>query len=307
MSTNVLGASRDADYGSNIIYDDGSGYQNVEVSVETPPPNTNYVDVKQKKKDVEPLWRSMIKVFLILVLFLAFVGVVVLIVELIEADHNKQVFTLNIHIKLGQSCADEAIRINRLITSYDPQQQIDLVATSEPHLTMYLTTFYIRHEKDIYKSLNQTLSNYKYDCLLQTNPRLNPPTLTNTYALWDTNNPSCLQELSDRIVNATYPYIDERAKMQAPSWIDELPEPIKSLKKKMIKDFGSPNVFSQFQPHITVAHDDIDRDVMNTVLKGSVSATNNCTIQIRQVSVGSVGNYGTVMRGKDKWSFLFDF
>ncbi|KAL0491527.1 valS [Acrasis kona] len=172
---------------------------------------------------------------------------------------------------------------------------------------MYLTSFYVKHEKEIYQSLYKTLSNYKYDCVLQSNPRLNPGAPSNTYALWDTNLPACLQNLSDRIVNATYPYIDENAKKQEPEWIEHLPEPTRSLKKKMIKEFGSPNVFSQFTPHITVGHDDVTPDVFNALLAGPVADANKCVVRIRQVSVGSVGKYGTVNRGKDKWTYKFNF
>jgi hypothetical protein len=40
-----------------------------------------------------------------------------------------------------------------------------------------------------------------------------------------------------------------------PDWVQHLPEPERSAKIAFIKQYGSPNVFSQFQPHVTLACD----------------------------------------------------
>lgn len=37
-------------------------------------------------------------------------------------------------------------------------------------------------------------------------------------------------------------------------WVDSLPEPTKSEKEAYIIQFGSPNVFTQFDPHVTVGY-----------------------------------------------------
>ena len=37
-------------------------------------------------------------------------------------------------------------------------------------------------------------------------------------------------------------------------WVEDLPEPTKSEKEALIKSFGSPNVFTQFAPHVTVGY-----------------------------------------------------
>ena len=41
-----------------------------------------------------------------------------------------------------------------------------------------------------------------------------------------------------------------------PDWVQHLPEPERSEKIDFIRQYGSPNVFSQFQPHVTLACDD---------------------------------------------------
>lgn len=40
-----------------------------------------------------------------------------------------------------------------------------------------------------------------------------------------------------------------------PDWVQHLPEPERSEKIAFIRQYGSPNVFSQFQPHVTLACD----------------------------------------------------
>jgi hypothetical protein len=41
-----------------------------------------------------------------------------------------------------------------------------------------------------------------------------------------------------------------------PDWVQHLPEPERSEKIAFIRQYGSPNVFSQFQPHVTLACDE---------------------------------------------------
>lgn len=80
-----------------------------------------------------------------------------------------------------------------------------------------------------------------------------------------------------------------------PDWVEGLPEPLKSEKIAMIKKYGSPNVFSQFQPHVTLAWDSIDR------MQPAFQHLNlpPRIVSMRAVAIGTVGPYGTVTRGKN--------
>merc|ERR1711865_431882 len=69
-----------------------------------------------------------------------------------------------------------------------------------------------------------------------------------TYAMMNVSLSPCLQRYSDLIVNATYGYA--RPNQTAPGWVHTLPEPERSEKIAMSAKYGSPNVFSQFQPHV---------------------------------------------------------
>lgn len=80
-----------------------------------------------------------------------------------------------------------------------------------------------------------------------------------------------------------------------PDWVIALPEPLRSEKIDMIKQYGSPNVFDQFNPHVTLAWDAIDT---------MQPAFHRLNLQPRivaseAVAIGSVGPHGTVIRGKN--------
>jgi hypothetical protein len=94
--------------------------------------------------------------------------------------------------------------------------------------------------------------------------------VTGTYAMLTTGTPACLQFMSDAVVNATYVIVAfSRSKLRhplcmyhlavpnqtIPDWVQHLPEPERSEKIAYIKQYGSPNVFTQFQPHVTLACD----------------------------------------------------
>lgn len=93
--------------------------------------------------------------------------------------------------------------------------------------------------------------------------------VTGTYAMLTTGTPACLQFMSDAVVNATYViaaflswklhtlcmYHLAVPNQTIPIWVQHLPEPERSEKIAFIRQYGSPNVFTQFQPHVTLACD----------------------------------------------------
>ena len=53
------------------------------------------------------------------------------------------------------------------------------------------------------------------------------------------------------------PHLDRPIVLQpAPGWVNSLPEPERTEKLNDIKKYGSPNVFGQFAPHVTLAWDE---------------------------------------------------
>eukprot|EP00698_Gefionella_okellyi_P025461 TRINITY_DN933_c0_g1_i2.p3 TRINITY_DN933_c0_g1~~TRINITY_DN933_c0_g1_i2.p3 ORF type:complete len:120 (-),score=28.59 TRINITY_DN933_c0_g1_i2:213-572(-) len=113
--------------------------------------------------------------------------------------------------------------------------------------------------------------------------------------MWNSSVPACLQFMSDALVNETFLFAVPNQPI--PPWVLQLPEPERSLKIAMIKRYGSPNVFSQFQPHVTLAYDDTASDSLNA----AVESAHVVPVQFvpHVMALGSVGPYGTVLRGKD--------
>jgi len=64
--------------------------------------------------------------------------------------------------------------------------------------------------------------------------------------LWNVDNSECLQNLSNIFVNALYEL--RNPNQPIPSWVRALPDPPRSEMIQMVKDYGSPNVFSFFAP-----------------------------------------------------------
>jgi len=109
----------------------------------------------------------------------------------------------------------------------------------------------------------------------------------------------CLQYYSDSIVNATYMYAQPN--QTAPSWVSSLPEPERSEKIKDVALYGSPNVFNQFQPHVTVgwASDAaaVEAAVASMASGSVLPVVSGFSSQL--VAMGTVGPHGTVLQHKD--------
>ncbi len=109
------------------------------------------------------------------------------------------------------------------------------------------------------------------------------------YVMWNVPVSQCLQELSDAVVLATYQFAKPNQK--APAWVYSLPEPARKAKLAMVKKYGSPNVFSQFDPHLTIAYDTADN--LTAIFGGLETAAQ---FAAAQVGVSRVGPFGTVLK-----------
>eukprot|EP01133_Synstelium_polycarpum_P007285 gene7285-8467_t len=107
--------------------------------------------------------------------------------------------------------------------------------------------------------------------------------------MWNIQLNECLQYMSDLVVNTTYQYIIPNQPI--PDWVNELPEPLRDEKIAMIQKYGSPNCFSQFVPHITLAWDSVDN---LTAVFEQVNIP-PATFISPSMGAGNVGPYGTVL------------
>ena len=141
--------------------------------------------------------------------------------------------------------------------------------------------------------------------------------------MWNITQPNrCLQSLSDALVNNLHAY--RTLNQTIPSWIYDLPnEEERKYKIELIDKYGSPNVFEQFQPHVTVGFSDdddpqnrsmvdryniffgSDRFVHRRSEDKSVVPRSDCFAMLNIVSVGVIGDFGgVVLRKPEPWIYV---
>jgi hypothetical protein len=216
---------------------------------------------------------------------LLLVGIVVLVVQYVQHHKNRSI-DLNIHLKLSPQCSTLAIQMNQNISAHDSaHQQIDLENKQEPHITLYLSSFgrinLYSIEKALRQLFQQNLNVNDFDdiqmpylpCTVEIEPVI---FASGNYVLWQVKNDACIQSLSDAIVNSTSQYLSPNAKTTIPAWINTLPPEIRQLKIDMIHKYGSPNVFSQFEPHVTLAWSSSNDTVLSDIVQKYVAHV-SCT------------------------------
>jgi hypothetical protein len=122
---------------------------------------------------------------------------------------------------------------------------------------------------------------------------------TSVYAMWTMQLTQCLQTISNAVVNATNDLIVPN--QPVPDWVWTLPPAVANEKARYVKMYGSPNVFDQFSPHVTLGTDPVtpERLVSIAAESGFRRLVQQINMTVSTVALGTVGPFGTVMRGKD--------
>jgi hypothetical protein len=125
------------------------------------------------------------------------------------------------------------------------------------------------------------------------------------YAMLNITMSSCLQNLSNTIVTKTYVLAQQN--QPVPEWVKNLPEPDRDKAIEYVKMYGSPSVFDEFVPHITIGWAN-DTDALNdavTQLSNALIDRGPSMFNSLSLAIGSVGPHGTVYRGKDIAEFTW--
>lgn len=180
-------------------------------------------------------------------------------------------------------------------------EQVDLFSNHTAHITLYLVDFDVQDENGtIVESKLQTVLDAVQQALVSQNyspcrvdwPLL--PTVQDGYAMYFVSASQCLQELSDRVVNATMQYI--RRPPVIPDWIHSLPEPERKKLFERIQKFGSPNVHEGFNPHVTVGYDAVTPRTRRLNALENLYTPQPCLAHLSTVAVGLTGVAGTVLQ-----------
>jgi len=156
---------------------------------------------------------------------------------------------------------------------------------AEPHITLLLAQFQQNDEAEVVDRVRSIRSLLPMNCSVDMEPQLST---SGTYSLWEVSNAACLQLLSDQVTAILTSVVVPTS--QVPSWVEHLPEPERTQKIGLIHFYGSPNVFSGFQPHVTVAFD--SQDNLTACADMTPPAM---TFAVEEIAVGHVGDHGTVL------------
>jgi 2'-5' RNA ligase len=211
--------------------------------------------------------------------------------------------SLDIHLKLSADVEQQAILLNNITRQLDATTAIDLEHLQEPHITLYLTEFLNTNLDTLTRRISDAFATKlpkPFACQVQL-----PASVSNAsaYVMWTVTNSPCLQLLSDLIVNATF---DLAVPDQpVPSWVWSLDPAIAKLKAELVKKYGSPNVYSQFQPHVTVSADGTNPVQLGNAAQSLAfqSQVKAMAFQAAEVAISLSGPYGTCLRGQERALF----
>ncbi len=207
---------------------------------------------------------ALVALFVACVFVLGIVAIVVLVLVIRHLrrpmdDDRKTTVNLNIYLRLNQTCERHAKSLNYFLRHYDEKgdQKIDFETVHLPHITLFATGF----EKGSIDSITEAIKSVAASNFSRSQPCVvtmeQSVTLTGNYLMWGVRRDACLQTFSDMIVHATSAHVSTVAKKTIPDWVHTLPEDIKQKKIEMIHQYGSPNVFSQYQPQYVLIYTQI--------------------------------------------------
>ena len=238
---------------------------------------------------------------------------------------------VDIHLPVTGEAWGEALRANAFLNAKLKSSEIDFVNKDQPHITLYLTAWTCpappappssaasaasaaaassassafpplscpEQIASAISSIIYSLGPPQGPCEVQ----LGEPYAAGSYAMLNVTNTACLQYYSDAIVNATY-HLSE-PNQTAPQWVHSLPEPERSEKIADVTKYGSPNVFTQFAPHVSVAWSSDTAAVADAVkaLAANKTLNSKSTFSGDVVALGMGAVHGTVLKGKDLAEF----
>ncbi|ALB01732.1 membrane protein [Francisella persica ATCC VR-331] len=159
------------------------------------------------------------------------------------------------------------------------------------HLTLYLTSFDGKHITDIQNKLAQIAKNTKPLYIKTTGFSAGK----SGFVILDIQNSQTLQQLSNTVVKNLAKYRNKN--YPAPSWVKFYPNKLKSFEK-----YGSPNTFSEFNPHLSILAANLQTDqVRESFIKDFNEIIKNTKLKptsfkIKAIGFGEVDENGQVTK-----------
>ena len=217
---------------------------------------------------------------------------------------------LNIHLPLTKvnntwafdKCPyNAALEANLALRRVSATEQIDFFSHHTPHVTLFLSDFDVQGKdeslflEEVTSVLQQVLTNHSQLWCQVSLPKRDGHLVAGPYSMYAVARDDCLQSLSDDVVRALNPYITRP--QEIPPWVYTLPLLQRWRKIYMISKYGSPNVFGEYEPHITVGYDEAASVGSRTnVLEGIASPQFSCQGLVTHVAIARVGVGGSALQ-----------
>ena len=152
---------------------------------------------------------------------------------------------LDVHMKLN-GAALQYIEgdLRQRIAAAAPHNEVNFTTTI-PHITLYLTEYVGALLPDavaVLDTLVPRLAAQVGAC----NVTLGRPVVSGQYFMWNTEVPACLQQVSDTIALELARFRNKD--QDVPEWVYNLPEPDRTRRINLVRQYGSPGVFQFFNP-----------------------------------------------------------
>jgi len=213
---------------------------------------------------------------------------------------------LDVHAQADKDLTAVAMRLNEKLTELCPGNQVTFgeEGCCTPHNTLYLTAFEEKAQAESYAAIGRAIAPVADAFVAPCSTTMKPLRASGAFVMWDLELNTCLQSLSDLVVSQLQHLALQN--QSVPQWVYELEEPARSQKIIGVRLFGSPNVFFQYGPHVTIGWVDDDCKGFEGGLAAAVEAAYASVPEaaraesvVESIAYAVAGDHGTVPRGKE--------
>ncbi len=156
--------------------------------------------------------------------------------------------SINLHLTFAPPLLLHVIAANSKLAAL-ANETVRFPHPHTPHVTLYMSLFPESSMPDLLAVVEEVAKSPVF--LTPCTSKVSSAVAIGSYSTLPVAVNDCLQSMSDIIVRRTHHLA--LANQTAPAWLLLLPEPQRSMKMEMLDRYGSPNVFTQFDPHVTLA------------------------------------------------------
>lgn len=210
-----------------------------------------------------------------------------------NSPEKEKIVSIDVFVKCSPNVEETIKTFNEnmsskgLVTKYNLKPFLE---NHPVHLTLYLTDYDIKEFGKIKEYVKSIAQNTKKFPIETTNYTLS----AGNWILLGVDKNNQLQNLSDNVISKLNALRYKGS--EVPSWAMSIP-----AKKESFEKYGSPNAFSQFDPHFSVLAADITKENQKSFssdINSIIGASNikPMTAQIEAIGIGFTDSYGQVTK-----------